>query len=146
MPRWAVRPVTSQAVPPGSEVGQARALGEARLVDDAEYFGHSGVPVGVTTTKPQALSGVVVVGGGYAGLHAVRAAERAGVDVTLLDASPEHSFATRLAAVAGGTAPESDASIPLDELADSVLVGRMSAVGDGWIRLMAGSSRLTRSW
>ncbi|MGB9374224.1 MAG: FAD-dependent oxidoreductase, partial [Jiangellales bacterium] len=87
------------------------------------------------TTKPQALSGVLVVGGGYAGLHAVRAAERAGVDVTLLDASPEHSFATRLAAVAGGTAPESDASIPLEELADSVLVGRVSAVGDGWIQL-----------
>ncbi len=75
------------------------------------------------------------MGGGYAGLHAVRAAERAGVDVTLLDASPEHSFATRLAAVAGGTAPESDASIPLDELANTVLLGRVSAVGDGWIRL-----------
>jgi NADH dehydrogenase len=55
--------------------------------------------------------------------------------VTLLDASPEHSFATRLAGVAGGTAPESDASVPLGELADTVLVGRMSAVGDGWIRL-----------
>ena len=92
------------------------------------------------TTKPQTLSGVLVVGGGYAGLHAVRAAERAGVGVTLLDASPEHSFATRLAAVAGGTAPESDASIPLDELVDTVLVGRMSAVGDGWIRLDDGRS------
>ncbi len=86
-------------------------------------------------SKPQALSGVLVVGGGYAGLHAVRAAEREGVGVTLLDASPEHSFATRLAAVAGGTAPESDASIPLEELAGAVLVGRVSAVGDGWIRL-----------
>lgn len=75
------------------------------------------------------------MGGGYAGLHAVRAVERAGVDVTLLDASPEHSFATRLAAVAGGTSPESDASIPLEELADAVLIGRMSAVGDGWVRL-----------
>ena len=55
--------------------------------------------------------------------------------MTLLDASPEHSFATRLAAVAGGTAPESDASVPLDELANTVLLGRVSAVGDGWIRL-----------
>ena len=48
----------------------------------------------------------VVMESDDAGLHAVRAAERAGVGVTLLDASPEHSFATRLAAVAGGTAPE----------------------------------------
>jgi NADH dehydrogenase len=65
----------------------------------------------------------------------VRAAERAGAEVTLIDASPDHSFVTRLAAVAGGTAPESDASIPLDDLVDAVLVGRVSAVGDGWVRL-----------
>ena len=88
---------------------------------------------------PQILSGVLVVGGGYAGLHAVQAVKRKGVNVTLLDASPELSFATRLAAVAGGTAPESDASIPLDVLVDTVLIGRMSAVGDGWIRLDDGS-------
>jgi NADH dehydrogenase len=86
-------------------------------------------------TQSQFVPGVLVVGGGYAGLHAVRAAERSGVAVTLVDASPDHSFVTRLAAVAGGTAPESDAAIPLDDLVDTVLVGRVSAVGDGWIRL-----------
>ncbi len=88
--------------------------------------------------QQQTVPGVLVVGGGYAGLHAVRAVERAGVDVTLVDASPEHSFVTRLAAVAGGTAPESDASVPLDQLVDRLLIGRMSAVGDGWIRLEDG--------
>jgi NADH dehydrogenase len=113
--------------------GTAR-LDEGRVEADSEYSWPPGVPVDVNPTK-QTLSGVLVVGGGYAGLHAVRAAEREGVGVTLLDASPEHSFATRLAAVSGGTAPESDASIPLDELADTVLIGRMSEVGDGWIRL-----------
>ena len=84
------------------------------------------------------LPGVLVVGGGYAGIHAVRAAEREGADVTLMDASPEHSFLTRLAAVAGGTSPASDASIPLAELAGSVLAGRVTSVGDGWVRLEDG--------
>lgn len=89
-------------------------------------------------TQPLTVSGVLVVGGGYAGLHAVRAAERAGVAVTVVDASPEHSFVTRLAGVAGGTAPQTDASVPLRDLVDNVLVGRVSAVGDGWIRLEDG--------
>ena len=84
------------------------------------------------------LPGVLVVGGGYAGMHAVRGAEREGAAVTLVDAAEDHSFLTRLAAVAGGTSPESDASIPLDTLAGSVLSGRVTSVGDGWVRLEDG--------
>lgn len=95
----------------------------------------NGVRSSVNDPEPQSIAGILVVGGGYAGLHAVRAAERAGAAVTVVDAAPEHSFVTRLAAVAGGTAPVSDASTPFDRLIDSSVVGRVSAVGDGWVRL-----------
>lgn len=88
--------------------------------------------------EPLTLPGVLVVGGGYAGMHAVRAAEGQGANVTLVDPSQDHSFLTRLAAVAGGTAPESDASIPIAALASSVLPGRVTAVGDGWVSLEDG--------
>lgn len=65
---------------------------------------------------------VLVVGGGYAGLAAVRAARRAGARVTLVDASGRHELLPRLAAVAGGTAPTGDAWLPLDQVADATLV------------------------
>lgn len=89
-------------------------------------------------SDPLTLPGVLVVGGGYAGMHAVRAAEGQGATVTLVDPAQDHSFLTRLAAVAGGTAPESDASIPLTTLTNSVLPGRVTAVGDGWVSLEDG--------
>jgi NADH dehydrogenase len=59
---------------------------------------------------------VLVVGGGYAGLAAVRAAQRSGASVTLVDATGRHELLPRLAAVAGGTAPAGDAWVPLQEI------------------------------
>lgn len=82
--------------------------------------------------------GVVVVGGGYAGLHAVRAVERLGVPVTVVDRTGGHDFVTRLAAVAGGTAPAGDAGRPLREFVDHVEIGSVVAVSDGSVELADG--------
>lgn len=87
---------------------------------------------------PERRNGVVVVGGGYAGLHAVRAVERLGVDVTVIDRRGDHDFVTRLAAVAGGSAPERDARQPLGRFARHVDVGSVVAVGDGTVELADG--------
>lgn len=92
----------------------------------------------VTSAVPSAVEhrdGVLVVGGGYAGLHAVRAAERHGVPVTIVDRSGRHDFVTRLAAVAGGTAAAEDAARPLGEFVDEVVTGRVIAVDDGAVEL-----------
>lgn len=82
---------------------------------------------------------VVVVGAGYAGAHAARAALDAGAVVTVVDDSGRHDFAPRLAAVAGGTAGIGDAWADVDELLDVRVVrgavtgvdraGRTVAVG-----------------
>ena len=53
-----------------------------------------------------AVEGVLVVGGGYAGVHAARSVIRAGRRAFIIDPTGQHDFVTRLAAVAGGTAPE----------------------------------------
>ncbi len=82
--------------------------------------------------------GVLVVGGGYAGLHAVRAVERLGVDVTVVDRSGDHDFVTRLAAVAGGSAPERDARQSLDRFVRNVEVGSVVSVHDGAVELADG--------
>lgn len=81
------------------------------------------------------LDGVLVVGGGYAGLHAVRAIERLGVETTVIDRSGDHDFVTRLASVAGGSAPEYDARQPLTQFALSVEVGSVASVDDGAVEL-----------
>ncbi|MEM1333021.1 MAG: FAD-dependent oxidoreductase [Actinomycetota bacterium] len=77
------------------------------------------------------IEGVLVVGGGYAGVHAAQAASRAGASVAVLDPTGTYDFVPRLAAVAGGTAPASDASIPLQELVDRVELGSAVRVADG---------------
>ena len=82
--------------------------------------------------------GVLVVGGGYAGLHAVRALDRLGVRVSVIDNTGDHDFVTRLAAVAGGTAPPDDAGRPLRHFADDVVVGSVVAVTDGAVELADG--------
>lgn len=82
--------------------------------------------------------GVVVVGGGYAGLHAVRAVERLGVPVVVVDRRARHDFVTRLAAIAGGTAPPDDAGRPLSEFVDDVIVGSVAGVADGEVQLTDG--------
>ena len=62
---------------------------------------------------PTAVDGVLVVGGGYAGVHAARWVIRAGRRAFVIDPSGRHDFVTRLAAVAGGAAPAGDASASL---------------------------------
>lgn len=79
--------------------------------------------------------GVVVVGGGYAGLHAARAAADAGVDVTIVDPDREHDHVTRLAAVAGGTAPPWRATTPFEDFGHELVVGRVETIRDGEVRL-----------
>ncbi len=81
---------------------------------------------------------MLVVGGGYAGLHAARAAERLGVEVTLVDRSGHHDFVTRLAAVAGGAVPERDARQPLSRFTNGAESGSVVAVEDGVVELSDG--------
>ncbi len=89
-------------------------------------------------TESAHLDGVLVVGGGYAGLHAAQAARRDGVPVTVVDATGRHDFVTRLAAVAGGTAAVTDASQPLASFVDRVEVALVRDVGDGSVTLTDG--------
>lgn len=81
------------------------------------------------------LDGVLVVGGGYAGVHAARSVIRAGRRAFIVDPTGQHDFVTRLAAVAGGSAPERDASTSLSSFSDDVIVGSMSALEDGVVTL-----------
>ena len=87
---------------------------------------------------------VLVVGGGYAGVNAAIAVKRRGLDVTIVDPSGHHDFVTRLAAVAGGTAPGGDAALPLDQLIrgvdDDVVVDRVVSVSDGSVQLASGQT------
>ncbi len=88
----------------------------------------------------RSVDGVLIVGGGYAGVHAARSIRRAGLVATIVDPSGRHDFVTRLAAVAGGTAPPTDASAPLDEFADEVILGSMTTVRDGEVDLDDGTT------
>lgn len=86
---------------------------------------------------------IVIVGGGAAGIHAARALR--GLDelasVTLVDPTGTHQFLTRLAAVAGGVAPLSDAAQPLAELVDcTVIAGRAIRVAEHTVELAGGGS------
>lgn len=86
------------------------------------------------------VAGVLIVGGGYAGVHAAHAARRHGATVTVLDPTGDYDFVPRLAAVAGGTSRPGDARAPLTGLVDAVLTGTATAVGDGRIQLDDGSA------
>ena len=92
----------------------------------------------MTTPTAIAVDGVLVVGGGYAGVHAARSVIRAGRRAFIIDPTGRHDFVTRLAAVAGGTAPESDASAPLSDFSDDVIVGSMASIVDGAVTLNDG--------
>jgi NADH:ubiquinone reductase (H+-translocating) len=61
---------------------------------------------------------VLVVGAGYAGIRAAVAAHRDGARVTLVDATGNHEFSTRLAAVAGGRSSVGDGWAPIEALVD----------------------------
>ena len=82
--------------------------------------------------------GVLVVGGGFAGLHALRAVDRLGVRASVINRTGDHDFVTRLAAVAGGTVPAADARRPLSHFADDVEVASVVAVADGAVELADG--------
>lgn len=84
------------------------------------------------------VDGVLVVGGGFAGLHAATAVRRSGIPVTVVDRTGRHDFVTRLAAVAGGTAPVEDASQPLGSFIDRVMVGSVAEISDGSVTLSDG--------
>ena len=94
------------------------------------------------TTRPSVdtdtLDGVLVAGGGYAGLHAARAAQQSGAHTTIVDPSGRHDFVTRLAAVAGGASPVRDASCDLAEFGHDVIVGEVAGVVDGIVTLDGG--------
>ncbi len=62
------------------------------------------------------MGSVVVIGAGYAGVRAAKAARRHGASVLLVDADGRHHFGPRLAGVAGGAAAEGDASAPVSSL------------------------------
>jgi len=91
-----------------------------------------------TAAGPDHVGGVLVIGGGYAGLHAAAAVGRSGVPVTVVDRTGRHDFVTRLAAVAGGAAPEEDASRPLHSFIDNVLIDSVVEIGDGSITMSDG--------
>ncbi|MFT5223124.1 MAG: NADH dehydrogenase, partial [Glaciecola sp.] len=59
---------------------------------------------------------VVVIGAGYAGVRAAKAAELAGAEVVLLDTDGLHHFGPRLAGVAAGSANERDGFAPVGSL------------------------------
>ena len=84
---------------------------------------------------PTAVDGVLVVGGGYAGVHAARSVIRAGRRAFVIDPSGRHDFVTRLAAVAGGAAPAGDASASLNDFTPDVIVGSMQTLADGVVTL-----------
>ena len=84
------------------------------------------------------LEGVLVVGGGYAGLHAATAVRRSGIPVTVVDRTGRHDFVTRLAGVAGGTAGVGDASQSLRSFVDRVVVGSVAEIADGSVTLTDG--------
>lgn len=86
----------------------------------------------------EAISGVVVIGAGYAGMHAARAAAAEGVAVTIVDADGVHGFTTRLAAVAGETAAAGDAYAPLEAFDHAVRPGSVVNVRDGIVELEDG--------
>lgn len=92
----------------------------------------------VTTSRTESVDGVLIVGGGYAGVHAAAALRRAGHPVTILDPTGRHTFVTRLAAVAGGTAPSEDAATALTEFGVDVIIGSMASATDGAVTLEDG--------
>jgi NADH:ubiquinone reductase (H+-translocating) len=70
-------------------------------------------------TDPSSAAGhVVVLGAGYAGAHAARAARDAGARVTVIDPSGDHGFLPRLAGVVAGRTAPGDARAPLEGLVD----------------------------
>lgn len=86
------------------------------------------------------VDGVLVIGGGYAGVNAARAVSNRGVRATVLDPIGTYDFVTRLAAVAGGTAGPGDAAAPLADLVEHVRTGHVATIADGAVVLDDGTT------
>lgn len=91
-------------------------------------------------TRIEQLDGVLVVGGGFAGVHAATQVRRRGVPCTIVDPTGVHGVVTRFAAVAGGTAPARDAAIPLRAFGVDVRRARVAQVEDGTVGLQDGTT------
>src|SRR5688572_8143993 len=91
---------------------------------------------------------VVVIGGGFAGLWAVRALRKAPVDITLIDRSNHHLFQPLLyqVATAGLAAPSIAAplrQILRDQRNATVLMGEVTAIDTAAREIAMGSRRIT---
>ncbi len=75
------------------------------------------------------MTRIVIVGAGYAGMHAARAARDAGADVVLVDPDGHHDLLPRLATVASGASPIGDAWAEVTDLLRGVEVVRERVVG-----------------
>jgi NADH dehydrogenase len=73
--------------------------------------------VTVPTTSPQRPR-VVIIGGGFGGLHAAKALRRASVDVTLVDRTNYHLFQPLLYQVATGALSPANIAAPLRAVVD----------------------------
>lgn len=65
---------------------------------------------------------VTVIGGGYAGVLAAKAAIEEGATATIVDRTGRHDLLTRLAAVAAGAQAQGDAWAPLEDVTDAHVV------------------------
>ena len=70
----------------------------------------------MTDTGQRGKRQVVIVGGGFAGLFAVRALGRSDVSVTMIDRSQHHVFAPLLYQCATGILSEGKIATPLRDL------------------------------
>jgi NADH dehydrogenase len=73
-------------------------------------------PDSVTPSNGAKQRGVVIVGGGFAGLFAARALHGLPVDVTLIDRTPHHLFQPLLYQVATGVLSEGQIAVPLRDV------------------------------
>lgn len=82
-------------------------------------------------------STVLIVGGGTAGVHAAAALRSTGVHTVIIEPTGCHQFLTRLAAIAAGSQPVDDASVPLDVLFPEATVerGRVVSIEDDAVTL-----------
>ena len=73
----------------------------------------SGTSAATSIATPSVRPRVVILGGGFGGLHAARALRNAPVDVTLIDRTNHHLFQPLLYQVATATLAPSDITVPI---------------------------------
>src|SRR3954453_11128822 len=110
--RWASSPGEAQA---GRlrEPGDGDPAGIRRLIRAADIWNRSSRPYGVAIVGTDGTHRVVVVGGGFAGLQAVKALHDAPVQVTLIDRNNYHLFQPLSYQVATGALSPAEIAAPL---------------------------------